>query len=499
MLPTKSIAASKPFKLLTEESSVNYIHSEDSFNPFESERLLPFSLGSQGPPLAVADFNGDGREDFFVGGGPGQAGTIFSQDIKGGFTTLKIPALAKDSLAEDSGAAAFDADGDKDIDLIVTGGGHQYVAPDPRLLPRLYINDGKGRLSRKEQGLPGIFADASAVVPSDFDGDGDIDVFIGGSVIAGQFGISPRSYVLLNDGGGNFVDKSTDWLQDAAPGMVSAAVASDINGDRAPDLILVGKWMPITILINNGSFFTDETAVFGLGSTSGWWNTLVSADMDGDGDEDLVAGNCGQNMRLRADALQPVELFVADIDSNGSLEQVLTYYNSGVRHPFLSRDQLVRQVPSLKKKYLIYSDYRDVKVEDILQQVTPVKQLIANGFASLYLSNEGDHFGIHALPAEAQFFSVHAILPDDADADGKVDLVLAGNWLDMQPEIGRLDGGYGLVLKGDGNGNFVPLPLQTGFIVPGLGRNIRKVSTGRKKLYIVSRNSESLLVFKVEK
>jgi hypothetical protein len=484
---------------LVEVNGIKYVHRENSFNSFERERLLPFALSAQGPPLAIGDFNGDGREDFFVGGGAGQAGAIFRQDIKGGFTDSRVAALAQDSTAEDTGAAAFDADGDNDLDLIVLGGGHQYVSPDPRLLPRLYINDGKGRMSRKESALPLIYANGTAVAPADFDGDGDVDVFIGGGVTTGQFGVSPQSYVLINNGQGTFADRSADWLPDPVAGMISDAVVSDVNRDGRPDLVIAGKWMPLTILVNEGNKFVDATSRLGLAGTAGWWNALAVADMDGDGDEDIIAGNSGTNMRLRADSLQPVELFIADIDANGSLEQILTYYNNGVRYPFLSRDQLVKQVPSLKKKYLMYTDYRNVKVEDILQQATPAGQLRATTFASLYLSNEGDRFTIHELPPEAQFSSVHCILPDDVDGDGKTDLLLAGNWYELQPEIGSLDGGYGLVLRGDGQGNFTSMPLQSGFVIPGPARDIGSVSAGGKTLYLVTRNDDSLLVFKSEK
>ncbi|MBX7124635.1 MAG: VCBS repeat-containing protein, partial [Cyclobacteriaceae bacterium] len=285
------------------------------------------------------------------------------------------------------------------------------------------------------------------------------------------------------------------------PGMVKDAVWCDLNNDHLPDLILAGEWMPVTILIQQTDHkFMNATALWKLTSTRGWWNTLTAGDFDEDGDQDLIAGNEGLNTRLRATTDKPVGMYLGDFDSNGSSDHIIVYYNGNKSYPFTSRDQLVKQIPSLKKKFLHYTDYRDVKLEDI---ITPQQQgnsalMEAELMSSVLLRNEGGHFTVHALPDEAQWSPIKSVLADDVDGDGHMDLLLGGNMTATQPDLGPADAGFGLMLQGDGQGNFLPVAAErSGLIVSGEVRSIQRVKTSDgKKIYLISRNNDSLLGFR---
>lgn len=487
--------------LLSENQAFTFKHKENDFNAFNRESLIPHMLTMEGPPLASADVNGDGLEDIFVGGGKGQAGAVFLQQPGEGWTLATNPAFAADAFAEDVDAAFLDADGDADQDLVVVGGGHEEATESDALLPRLYLNDGKGRFVRSRDAFPVTYMNASCVRPCDYDLDGDIDLFIGVSVLPFLYGMPPGSYVMNNSGNGkftpaNWTGKSTfDNITKVRPGMVKDAVWSFINSDQLPDLILVGEWMPVTVMIQQPDHtFMNETGNFGLHQTSGWWNAIEAADLDGDGDQDWIVGNLGLNSRLHATPTEPLTMYLGDFDSNGASDHILVYYNNGKSYPFASRDQLVKQLPSLKKKFLRYTDYRNVNLQDI---ITPQQQgnsavIKVDMFQSIALMNNGGTLSIAPLPVEAQVFPIHAIAASDVDSDGKIDLVLGGNFTATQPEFGQYDAGLGLILKGDGRGNFQPLtPLQSGFAVKGEIRDIAIVSlgAGNRSMIAVARNN----------
>ncbi len=491
--------------LLVERTTVNYKHRENTFIAFSIERLIPHMLSTQGPKISVADINHDNLDDFFVGGGSGQQGEIFIQDSHGNFKPSLQPAIAADSSAEDTGSAFFDANGDSFPDLVIVSGGQEFTAPDKKLKPRLYLNDGKGEFRKTEDNLPPIFVNASCVVPGDADNDGDTDLFIGGRVTGGKYGTDPPSFILINDGKGKFSDETARMLPghgtERSLGMVSDALWADLNNDSLPELIVVGEWMPVTILMQNDSgVLENRTTAFGLSATNGWWSTIATHDFDGDGDLDFVVGNVGLNSRLRASEKEPVSLYIGDIDNNNSIDHILTYFNQGKQYPFVSRDQLIKQVPALKRKFLKFSNYRNVTLEDVipasLRQDFIRKD--AYTFASVYIANVGNgKFSVKALPVDAQFSPVYSFCITDINGDGHDDVLAAGNLDAVQPEIGRYDSGYGSVLLGDGKGNFKSLGADSsGFVVRGEARDIKVVTDkGGRRIFLVSRNNGSLTFF----
>lgn len=487
---------------LTQRPDSLFRHRENPFISFNTERLMPHMLTTQGPKISVGDVNGDGLSDFFIGGAAGQQGEIFMQAFSGSFVKSVQPALARDSYREDVGSALFDADGDGDADLLVAAGGQEFSGHDPRLLPALYVNDGKGHFTKSAKGLPKIFADASCIVPADVDGDGDLDVFIGGRVVTGKYGLTPSSYLLINNGHGVFSDEGRRWFRSSGyPGMVSDAKWLDLNGDKKLDLVLVGEWMAVTVLMQSSQCdFIDKTTAFGLADTSGWWNTLEADDMDNDGDIDLMVGNIGLNSRLRASVQHPVSILIRDIDNNGSLDPILTYYNGDREYPFITRDQLVKQVPGFKTKYLRYESFRHVSVNDLVAAGSSgyIKHA-AKLFASVYLENTGrGRFIVRILPAEAQLFPIFSMKTADLNGDGNMDILAVGNLTAAQPDIGRYDSGYGLALLGDGSGGFEAVDSRdSGFIVPGEGRDVESVKNEKnQKIYLVARNNDGMLVFR---
>jgi hypothetical protein len=488
-----------------EGNVIDFVHQEDHFNAFNTERLIPHMISTEGPKISKGDINGDQLEDFFIGGASGQPGVIFIQNQKGEFRKMISNELLKDSISEDTGSALFDADGDGSLDLMVASGGQKFTGENKLLQVRLYLNDGKGNLKSVPNNLPTIFVNASCVKPADMDGDGDMDVFIGGRVVPGQYGIDAPSYIFINNGHGIFSDETATLLPVAGSkpgllGMVTDASWVDLNKDNKLDMIVVGEWMPITILIQENGVLRDRTTEYGFANTQGWWNTLLVDDVDRDGDADFLVGNWGLNSRLHASKENPVSMFIGDIDNNGSLDPILTYYNHGTQYPFSSRDQLVKQVPSLRLKFLRYSSYENVSLNNIMPVALQKKSVRKDAvtFASVYVENIGNgKFEVRNLPTAAQLFPIYSFCLEDINSDSKLDMLAVGNLYAVQPDIGRLDAGYGLALLGDGKGNFKSLPSQqSGFVVTGEGRDIQTILNAKgQKRFLVSRNNESIKVF----
>lgn len=486
------------FADLTTRLAVGYKHEENRFFDHTREPFIPHQLSTEGPGLAVADVNGDGLDDVYVGGAKWQAGQLLVQRPDGTFHRTNESVFQADSLHEDVDAVFFDATGDGNQDLYVVSGGNEFWGVHEPLRDRLYVNDGHGTFQRSEDRLPLFFENGSCVVPGDFDGDSHLDLFVGGRVVSRQYGLIPRSYLLQNDGTGRFRDVTPVQAPALAEaGMVSSAAWVDYDGDGRLDLIVVGEWMPIRVFRQQDGRFVDRTAEAGLSGTNGWWNRVAVADLRGNGRPDLILGNLGLNSYIRASPEEPARLYIHDFSHNGALEQILTFYKHGVSYPLAGRDELVRAIPQLRSRYTTYADFGASRVEDIFRksELRQAQVREAYLFASSVALNNGDgSFDLQPLPAEAQFAPVYAVLPGDFDGDGHTDIVVAGNFSGVPPVRGRYDASYGLLLRGDGAGGLAPVDLEAGnLVILGDVRDLellRYADGGR--LIVVARNDDTL-------
>lgn len=476
------------FESITEDSLITYRHIENNFIDFKREQLLPHKLSTQGPRVAKGDVNKDGLEDLFIGGAKNSTGSLFIQNGRGEFSESST-FLEEDRLSEDMDALFFDADGDQDLDLYVVSGGADFEKGAAELQDRLYLNTG-GRFSKKERALPEMLTSGSCVSASDFDNDGDLDLFIGGRLVPGSYPTAPRSYILQNDGKGNFTDITATVNETLLhPGMVTDALWTDFDGDATDDLILVGEWMPIRFFKNSEGSLTEVTQETGTSDSQGWWNTIVSGDFDDDGDMDYILGNFGLNSQLKASAGQPVELYVKDFDANGSLDPILCAYTMGESYPVFSKDDLVGQLNGLKSRYTSYAMYADEKITDILtpEQLTDATILSASEFSSGYLENLGNaNFKFTPLPKQAQFSPVFGILAEDINNDGHLDVLLGGNFFGTRVKYGRYDANKGTLLLGDGKGGFQSVGnIDSGLHVDGEVRDITVVKNKNDDKFIL--------------
>ena len=503
--PALALTPPTTWKLLadvTATAGLDVKHEENDFVDFERERLMPKLVSTEGPALAVADVNGDGLDDIFLGGAKDHPGQLLLQRRDGSFAPSNDALLARDAISEDVGAVFFDANGDHRPDLYVVSGGNEYSDGAPALQDRLYLNDGGGKFHKADGYLPSETSSGSRVVAADYDGDGDIDLFVGGRVVPWAYGASPQSMLLRNDGTGHFTDVTAMLAPALARvGMVTDALWRDVDGDGRLDLVVVGEWMPITVFHNAGAGKLTPVAAKGLERSEGWWNRIIAGDFNGDGRVDFVVGNLGLNARLRATPEQPVTMYVKDFDGDGSTEQVISVYNQGKSYPLPLRDDLIRVLPALKDRWQTHKEYADKTVSDIF----PAKELAdavlkkASTFAtSLVLNNADGSFTVTPLPDEAQIAPVYGMLPVDVDHDGHLDLLLAGNFEGFKPEIGSEMASYGLLLRGDGKGGFTPVRApESGWFVPGQTRDIARVGTPRGERIVVARNNDRPLVFRV--
>jgi enediyne biosynthesis protein E4 len=475
----------------------NIFHKENPFVDFDIERLTFLMHSTEGPKMAVADVNGDGREDFYLGGAREQEGRLFLQNANGRFSLTKQTDFSADAVAEDIGCIFFDADGDKDLDLFVASGGSDGVA----LGDRLYKNDGKGNFLKDITAFAPQKDFATSVArASDFDGDGDIDLFVGGRLKPQSYGLPLSSFLLRNDGHGQFKGATSELAPELKGiGMVTDAQWTDIDGDKDFDLVIVGEWMPVTIFKNEGGKFVNTTPSNGLNKTSGLWNVIKPFDADGDGDMDFAVGNLGQNSRFKATPQYPMTMFYGDFDDNGSSEQIICNYENGKNFPCILRHDLISQVPSMKKKYLEYQKYAIETIEQVLsvEQMKKTKKYEAHTLETGIVFNEGNgKFSFKPLPYEAQLSPTYAFMNDDFDKDGKQDLMALGNFFEAKPEIGRMDANFGLILRGDGKGVYRTMPFaRSGMHIRGQVRDIAKMKIGSKNLYFVAQNNDKLLIF----
>jgi hypothetical protein len=484
----------------TQIPGLEFRHKEDTYVDFYREGLIPHSLSAEGPPLAVGDVNGDGLQDLFVGGAKGQASMLFIQHKNGSFSPLNIPLLINERFADDVDATFFDVDRDGDSDLYIVRGGNEMAIGNPLLTDLLLLNDGKGGFSKGE--LPLMSHNGSCVRPCDFDGDGDIDLFVGSRSVPGAYGWSPDQFLLENDGYGHFKDVTDNRMKGLKSiGMVTDADWMDYDQDGDLDLILAGEWMKICILRNDEGFFTDATAAAGMEETSGWWNCIDVADVDRDGDLDIIGGNLGLNSLLKASIKEPVEMYLNDFDNNGSLDQVICSYQNGISYPVASLDELASQIAGLKEKYPNYSDFGGKTPKDIFGKNTLDKSILKRAVlfeSCLFLNNGDGTFKINKLPTVAQFSPVRDIIVRDFDMDGKTDIVLAGNNYSVRPSYGRYDASYGWCLAGDTGHLFNPImPVESGLKIKGDARRILPIEVLGKQYLVAAVNDGNLQIFKL--
>lgn len=479
---------------------IPYRHHENKFVEFNREALIPHMFSSEGPAAAVGDFNGDGLDDLFLGGAKWKEASLLAQSASGKFVPTRQPAIAVDSTYEDVDAAFFDADGDKDLDLIVVSGGNEFSGQSEYRNSRLYINDGKGSFSRAST-LTNVFNTGSCVAVNDVDRDGDLDIFLGTRTVPWRYGVKPDSYLLLNDGTGKFTD-ATDVVAPQLKkfGFVKDALWVDLDNDEVEELVIAAEWSPMSIFKNTGGKLQLlQGPEAGLEGSEGWWNTIASIDIDNDGDLDLVAGNMGLNSKLHATREKPVSLYAGDFDKNDSTDQILTYYVGETEYPFYTRDEMTKQMPYLKKKYLSYQKFAATPFHEMFgaDVLATGERLVANTFETCVFENMGGlKFEMKKLPKAAQFSSVNAILSEDVDGDGKTDLLLAGNYYPINIQMGRNDASYGLVLRGDGKGNFSPLPpRRSGLSVQGEVRKLLKINVRGEAHFVAVRNNDTVQSF----
>jgi hypothetical protein len=474
---------------------IDFVHRESPYTDFNIQPLLPHKFSTGGPSLAVADLNGDQRDDFFIAGAYNQPGMIYLQRADGSFNGKLLDEGKK--MPEDRGAVFFDADGDGDSDLYVVSGGNEFPDEAVHYQDRLYLNDGKGKLTLAKGLLPAITASGSIVVAGDFDKDGDSDLFVGGQLRPQHYPQAGTSQLLENHNG-QFVQVAAEKAPGLETiGMVTAAVWADLNGDGWTDLVVVGEWMPVTVFMNNRGRFENKTEALGLSTTTGWWTQVKLADCNGDGKPDLVLGNHGLNSRYAQTDHQPLGIYWNDFGKTGTRHGVISYSNNGKVYPLHPRDDLMMQLPFLRKKFPLYADYAKAEMQDLF----PAADLKSAEFKSLnelrsgvLLNGGGSAWKFLPFPMEAQFAPIHAILVQDPNGDGIPDLLLAGNDDSFEVINGTVDALEGLSLYGTGNGQFNI--KRDGFRMPGQGRSMIKLKRpGRASLIVVGQNNGAVAAF----
>lgn len=484
---------------LTQQAHIAYRHQENKFIDFNRERLMPHSFSNAGPCLAVGDVNADGLDDFYTGGSFKKIGGLFLQQKNGQFTATSAAPFVQDTAYEDTDALFFDADGDQDLDLFVVSGGNEAPLNSRYYQDRLYLNDGKGNLKIMPASMPAESESGSCVASFDYDGDGDLDLFVGGRVVPGIYPRLPYSFVLQNNGG-VFTNVSTSVAPEFnQAGLVTAILFADLDKDGQAEMLVTGEWMPIEVFKNKAGKFVRVTKDFGLENTNGWWNSLAASDLDGDGDLDLVAGNLGLNTRYRASIPEPLCMWAKDFDNNGSLDPLMGWYENGVCYPVAFHDPLLKQLPSLKKKFVRYAAYSIATIEDVYpkDQLADAQKLIANELRSCWFENKEGKFIAHPLPNAAQTSPVKTILLADFDRNGQPDILLAGNDYGLETETGRIDAGNGTLLLNDGQGGWRVVPnRESGFWATKEARKMRLLHLANgKEAVLVANNNDALQLF----
>lgn len=488
------------FENITSELSDLIVHRDNNYDDFSQEPLMPYYLSREGPAIAIGDVTGNGFDDIFLGNGHQSASVLYLQSEDGRFQPSGEELFSRDYLYEDVDAVFFDANGNGLQDLYVVSGGGQLFQTREAFRDRLYINLGDGEFRLAEASLPNILTNGSVVKVSDFNGDGSRDLFVGGRSMPWRYGLSPKSALLLNDGDGNFENVTQQIAPDLEEiGMVTDAVWADFTGNGFEDLIIAGEWMPIAVFENKGGNFENITSELGLGRYSGLWQTIRAADMTGDGNLDLIAGNFGTNSRMTASESDPLSLYINDFNDSGYTSGILSKQIDGVQKPFEQFDELAQEFPNLSQKINSYADFaskslsalfgKDKIDEAIIKQVTELQSV-------LFLNRGGGPLQAQPLPIVAQSFPVKAIELIEDEQSG-IHLLLGGNYYNVKPSIGgRQDAGYGLHLTySKENGLDVMNHQESGFFVRGEIRTIHTVQVGENTCYLVGLNNGRMEMF----
>lgn len=480
------------------EPIINFKPEEITINDFKRQLLMLFMYSKTAPVIAKADVNGDGLEDLYVSGDKDSAGKIYMQQAGGKYQAVKLLRGGSDNIGTIAAATFFDANGDGKPDLYLAKGGYDLYEPNtPDLQDELYLNEGDNRFVLSLNTLPVLSANSkSCVRVCDFDGDGDLDLFVGGRVIPGQYPAAPQSYLLANDGKGEF--KAVDFPF-AKIGMVTDAQWIDLNNDGRKDLVLCGELMPVTVLLNTPDGFKDKTSDYFDIPQSGFWFKLAFTDVNGDGKPDLIAGNLGTNTQIRATAAEPAEMYYADFDNNGSIDPFFNFYIQGKSYPFVSRDELNDQIYPMRKRFSSYKMYADATINQIFDanDLAKAKKLSVNNAKTTLFINTNGKFVAATLPAEAQFAPVTQILTGDYDHDGVTDMLLLGNHSDNRLKIGSIDANYGCLLKGNGKGGFTYITQpESGLSVTGDVKSAIEVIIDKAPYLIIGTADEPLKFYK---
>ena len=488
------VYSTSPKPLFSEIDSLDWKHKLAGTNDFKRQFLLPRMYSATGPKMTSGDVNNDGLIDFYICGPQHQSGALFVQQQNGDFKLKKAIPFETDKEHQDEDAVFFDADSDGDMDLYVVSGGYAFEQNDPLLQDRLYLNDGRGEFKKSNGRLPTELLAGTCVKVMDVDGDQDLDLFVGSRVVPGQYPLPPQSLFLINDGEGNFINSMEEIVPDLkGNGMVCDAIVTDLNMDSKPDLVVVGEWTSIKVLINRGGILIEETDQWFSSSTKGWWNCMIANDFDKDGDTDLVVGNYGLNNQFNVSVENPATLIYKDFNSDGQVDPFFCYYINGKSYPYASRDEALGQVSFLKPRFPDYTSYANATMETIFTEaeLKDVTTLRADILKTVYLENKGNKFEIIDLPIQAQFSPVYTMAAWDVDQDGDQDIVMAGNETLVRARIGKTDANKGFVFLNDGKGKFTYVPQNKSGL--DLGGDIRQL------LFIPAKDRTHLLVGEIGK
>lgn len=479
------------FEEVTRKEGIAYRHREKKYDDYKKQILLPHKLSQQGPFIAKGDVNGDKLQDIFIGGAAGQSGAIYVQEKDGTFKLQKSGSLSKDKNYEDLGAAFADFNGDKHLDLYVSSGGYEFKEQSPMYQDRVYLNDGAGNFTRDSNIIPENLTSSSCVKPMDFDGDGDTDIFVGGRLIPGSYPL-PTDSKLLENKDGRFIS-NTELINLNELGMVTDAEWVDINNDDEVDLVVVGEWMSPKFFIQEAEGFKDKSQDYLKSEQVGWWNTIEAKDLNQDGKMDFVLGNLGQNYKYTATDTEPFHIYGGDMDDNGSTDIILGYFEDEVLYPLRGKQCSSEQIPMLNDKFKTYDAFARATIRDVYgDKLDEAYHRMANKFESVVLlSSQENNYEVKDLPIMAQVAPINAILIEDFDQDGNDDLLVGGNLFVSEVETGRADAGQGLLLKGDGQGEFVT-QSNSGLYLKGDVKDIIGVKTS-KGTHVIATNNNAYL------